>query len=515
MRHLYLPQIPSAPEDTDKLAVADMMIEDIRSGYDRNVFKVSDVATAVLGRIARFEPVLNAFTAINQRLLQDAQSIDAELSDGLDKGPLHGIPVIIKDSMNEAGVRTTAGYAGFAADDRVVDFTQGVFNGVDLVPTKDASVVVRLRAAGALIIGRSNLPDFALDGLRADSSHNGDTLNPYDARFAPGASSTGSAAAVAAGFGTAGLGTDTAGSILFPASAQCLVGLKPSFGLVPGDGIYPGLSSHHDVAGPITKCVRDSAVLLDVLAGTAVASPHAAALRRGALNGKVIGLFEPGQWAGDPQAAIASHYRRMVGIFESLGARTVSVVFADTDWKAQWDARTFFTTCNAYLAGVDTFLAALGGDNPASRSAFKEKAGFQIGLGTKAPLFGLLANPAINVGLNDPRLAGVIGEAAALRERYESILANKGVDALLMPRSIAPLPDITGDTVTYLGDQVVGTQVNEMGLPAITVPAGFLDDGRPIAVDIVGRARFTEAEILAFAYDFEQATMLRRPPFRV
>ena len=150
------------------------------------------------------------------------------------RGPLHGVPVIIKDNMNQAGVRTTAGYAGFASDDRVVDVARGAFNGVDLVPERDATVIANLRTAGALIVGRSNLPDFGLDGLRADSSHNGDTLNPYDARFAPGASSTGSSTAVSVGFGVASLGTDTAGSILFPASAQSLVGLKPSFGLRRG-----------------------------------------------------------------------------------------------------------------------------------------------------------------------------------------------------------------------------------------------------------------------------------------
>jgi len=512
MRHLRLPTAFLAPGDPEKLALMDMTITDVRAGYGSRSFSVVDVARAILSRIAKLEPRLNAFTAINERLLQDAESIDADFAAGCHRSPLHGIPVVIKDNMNEAGVRTTAGYAGFASDDRVVDIVQGAFNGLDLVPEKDATLVARLREAGALIVGRSNLPDFALDGLRADSSHNGDTLNPYDARFAPGASSTGSATAVAAGFGIVSLGTDTAGSILFPASAQSLVGLKPSFGLVPGDGIYPGLSSHHDVAGPIAKCVRDAAILLDVLLGAAERERHEDGLRKGALAGRAIGLFEPGQWAGELQSVIADHYKRMVKVVEGLGARTIPVVFGDTDWKAQWEARTFFATCNSYLAGVDAFLGALGGDNPSSRAAFKEKAGFEIGLGTTAPLFGLLANPASNVPSDDTRLAAVIGQATALRERYEAILASKRIDALFMPRSIAPLPDLTGNTLTYLNDQVVGTQVNEMGLPAITVPAGFLDDGRPIAIDIVGRARFSEAEILAFAYDFEQATLLRRSP---
>ena len=512
MRHLRLPE-PSGPRRAFP-PVAGLTIDDLRAGYDGGHFRPSDVVAACLERIGMLEPRLNAFVSVNLHVLDDAAEADADLAAGRARGPLHGIPIIIKDNMNQAGTRTTAGYAGFAADDRVVDPSAGAFNGLDLVPESDATLVARLKQAGAIIIGKSNLPDFGLDGLRADSSHNGDTLNPYGAGFAPGASSTGTATAVSVGFGTAGVGTDTAGSILFPASAQSLVGVKPSFGLVPGDGIFPGLSSHHDVAGPIAKTVRDAALLLDVLAGEggSVGTVYASALVSGALNGKVLGLFEPGQWAADLDPVIADHYRRMVDAAVSLGARTVAIVFGDTDWKAQWDRRTFFASCNSYLAGVDGFLAGLCGANPSSRAAFKERAGFDIGLGTTAPLYGLLANPASNVPTGDPRIEAVMDEADRLYGTYEQILAGKAIDALLLPRSVAPLPDITGDTLRYLGDQVAGTEVNEMGLPVVTLPAGFLPDGRPVAIDIVGRKRFSEAEILAFAYDLEQATLLRRPP---
>jgi amidase len=514
MRHLRLPRSVTQP---GSLAInpADMTAATVAAGYGRGDYRPSDVVSACLDRIRRFEPLLNAFIVVNPHMLEDAARADAEIERGETRGPLHGVPVIIKDNMNQQGFRTTAGYAGFASDDRVVHPDAGVHKGIDLLPQSDATVVARLKQAGAILIGKSNLPDFGLDGLRADSSHNGDTLNPYNPCFAPGASSTGSATAVSVGFGAVGLGTDTAGSILFPASAQSLVGLKPSFGLVPGDGIFPGLASHHDVAGPITKTVEDAAIVLDVLAAGAAAYPAAgyrAALRKGALTGTVVGLFEPGQWAGDFHPDVASHYRKMVAILESLGARTLSVVFGDTDWKSVWAARTFFTSCNAYLAGVDAFLAGLGGSNPASRAGFAAQAGFEIGLGTTAPLHSLLADPAVNVQADDPRLAAVVATAENLRHRYEAILASKGIDILFLPRSVAPLPDLGGDTLRYLSDQVVGTEVNEMGLPAITVPAGFLPDGRPIAVDFVGRAKFTEEEILAFAYDFEQATGLRRAP---
>mgnify|MGYP005810099481 CR=1 FL=1 len=528
MRHLRLPAPATDPNSLSVPDVPALTIAELNAGYDRGDFRPSDIAWACLARIARLEPRLNAFIVINEAILADAEKMDAAFRAGQRRGPLHGVPVVIKDNMNQAGFRTTAGYAGFAADDRVLDPAGGVFNGVDLFPTSDATIVARLKEAGALIVGKSNLPDFGLDGLRADSSYNGDTLNPYNAKFAPGASSTGSATAVSAGFGTVALGTDTAGSILFPASAQSLVGLKPSFGLVPIDGVFPGLSSHHDVAGPIAKTVYDTAALLDVIAGPTEKDPrtlaaadagafrdggrYLAALRPGALNGKRIGLFEPGQWAPALDPVIQQHYERMVAVIQSLGAQTVDNVFADTDWKERWDSRPWFVDCNSYLAGVDAFLAGLGGDNPASRAAFKARAGFDIGTGTTAPLYGLLADPRINVAAESPKLAALMETAANLRKLYEDILATKSIDALLMPRSVTPLPDLGGDTAAYLGDQVVGTQINEMGLPVITLPAGFLADGRPIAIDIVGRKRFTESELLGFAFDFEQATLFRRPP---
>ena len=513
MRHLQLPidrTDTSRPQiDPSTLAVAGM-----RSAFDRGDYLPSDVVNGCLSRIRALEPFLNAFIAINEGMLEDAARADGEVLAGKPRGLLHGVPVVIKDNMNQIGYRTTAGYAGFASDSRVVHPTDGVRNGIDLLPQKDALIVARLKQAGAIIIGKSNLPDFGLDGLRADSSYNGDTLNPYGWTFAPGASSTGSATAVSAGFGVVSLGTDTAGSILFPASAQSLVGIKPSFGLIPGDGIFPGLASHHDVSGPIGKCVADAAVLLDAIAADPGRAAHnySAGLQRGALKGKVIGLYEAGQWGTNLHPAVARHYQAMLGLLEALGARTVPVVFGDTDWKPAWDARTYFTTCNNYLAGVDSYLAGLGGSNPPSRADFAARAKFEIGVGTKAPLHSLLANPERNVATDHPSLKAVISEADALRGKYEEILSAKGIDALFVPRSVNPLPNIDGSTLGYLSDQISGTEINEMGLPAITVPAGFLADGRPIAVDFVGRSKFVEGEIIRFAYDFEQATLLRRAP---
>lgn len=513
MRHFKFFAIPD--EVKANAAKIDVMQESVMSvgvAITGKAFSAVDLTAACLMRINETEPYLNAFIWLNESALSDAATIDAEIADGHRRGPLHGVPVAIKDNMNLAGTRTTAGYAGFASDNRVIDPVVGALNGFDLIPSHDATLVTKLKEAGAIIIGKSNLPDFGLDGLRAQSSHNGDTLNVYDPCFAPGASSTGSATAVAAGMGIVGIGTDTAGSILFPASAQSLVGLKPSLGLVPTDGVYPGLFNH-DVAGPIGKTVADVAVVMDVIANRkADQVPYVKALEAGAFAGKRIGLFEPGIWSAGLHPLVEQHYARMVEIVKGLGAETVAVVFGDTDWQQRWVSRKAFSQCNAYLAGVDVYLASLGGNNPSSRSDFEYRAGFGIGLGNTAPLYNLLANPAINVKIDSSEISEVVEQAKALSEYYERIMTDKQIAALLMPRSSQPLPNLDGNTLQYLSDQIVGTEVNELGLPVITVPAGYLADGRPIAIDIVGSKRFSEAEILSLAFDFEAETGLRKTP---
>ncbi|MBU9681923.1 amidase [Burkholderia gladioli] len=514
MRHFMPVAIPDhlrgRLSDIDVMALS---IEVIGSALIAGTHTAAEFAAACLAQVNLQEPYLNAFIWINRNALSDAERADDEIAHGTHRGPLHGVPVVIKDNMDLVGTRTTAGYSGFAANSRVVDPQRGTFNGVDLVPNRDARLVEKLKEAGAIIIGKSNLPDFGLDGLRAQSSYNGDTLNTYNAAFAPGASSTGSASAVAAGMGVVAIGTDTAGSILFPASAQSLVGLKPSFGLVPKEGIFPGLFNH-DVAGPITRSVADAAAVLDAIADRPPGTPtYAEGLQRGTLHGKRIGLFEPGIWAPALHPAVQEHYSAMVEIVTSqLGAQRVDTVFGDTDWQAQWSRRKSFAQCNAYLEGVDSYLAGLGGHNPTSREAFEARSGFPLGVGTTAPLHALLSDPAINFGRDSAQVREVTDTQASLAMLYEQILEDKQIDALFLPRSTQPLPDLDGNTGGYLGDQVAGTEVNELGLPVVTVPAGYLADGRPIAIDIVGARRLGESEILAMAYDFEQHTRLRNPP---
>jgi amidase len=253
---------PSAAT-AQRIDVVEMTVDDVAAGYRSGAFTAVELTQAFLDRIARYEGRYNAFVSLNPDALRIAAELDAEYARSGPRGPLHGVPVVIKDNIDYQGMVTTAGWSGFSTEK----------GGVDMVPGDDAAVVSRLRAAGAIILGKTNLPDFALDGTRTKSSVAGVTLNPYDPTRAPGGSSGGTATAVNASFAVLGLGTETGGSIENPASAQALVGVKPTYGLVPLEGVVPVDATYVDVVGPLARTVRDAALALDVIAGPTPEDP--------------------------------------------------------------------------------------------------------------------------------------------------------------------------------------------------------------------------------------------------
>ncbi len=222
------------------LAARDLTARDVQAAYSAGEFTAVDLTRAFLNRIDRYESHYNAMISMNPDALAIAAALDEEYASAGPRGPLHGVPVVIKDNLDYGGLVTTAGFSGFS----------GVAGGIDMVPQDDATAVARLRQAGAIILGKTNLPDFAEDGTRTRSSVAGVTLNPYNTDKAPGGSSGGTATAVNANFAVLGLGTETGGSIQNPAAAQALVGVKPTFGLVPLDGVVPLNSTNVDVVGP-------------------------------------------------------------------------------------------------------------------------------------------------------------------------------------------------------------------------------------------------------------------------
>ena len=255
--------------DTE-LDVVELTISDVQAGFAAGRFTSEALTLAFLARIEHYEPYYNAFTFMNPTALADARAIDIRRAAGEALGPLAGVPVVVKEAMDMVGFPSTGGWSGL----------NSATGGIDLFPERDAPVVARLKAAGAVILGRTNIPAFSHDGARANTSWDGPTFNAVDRSICPGASSSGTATAVSASFAVVGLAEETGGSIQNPGAAQSLVSVKPSFGLVPNTGVMPLAGSTRDVVGPHAKSVRDAALLLDVLAGYTPEDPKTVAVNR-------------------------------------------------------------------------------------------------------------------------------------------------------------------------------------------------------------------------------------------
>src|SRR3954451_15801346 len=281
---------------------------------------------------------LNAVRMLNPRALQDAAQLDLERATGHVRGPLHGIPVLVKDNLDVAGLPTTAGNVALQ----------------NSIPDKDSAVVAKLRAAGAVILGKTNLTEFAnfmTNGMPGGySSLGGQVLNPYDIDASPSGSSAGSGAAAAAGLAAVTIGTETSGSIVSPAAAQGDVGLRPTLGLVSRTGIVP-ISASQDTAGPITKTVADAAAELQAIAGKDPEDPatngapatvpdYLSGLKPDALAGKRIGIINNTN----------AQYLAAIAAIQALGATTVTVTSPSSN--APFDILTpeFKRDLNAYLS---------------------------------------------------------------------------------------------------------------------------------------------------------------------
>src|SRR6202789_1689520 len=244
----------------------ELTLEQTQAAFASGAITSEALTQAFLDRIAIYNTHYNALCFMNPDALDDARAIDHRRAAGEILGPLAGVPVVVKDAMDMVGFPTTAGW-------RLLHSKTG---GVDLMPATDAPVVARMRAAGAIILGKTNIPVLSHTGSHANDSWAGPTYNAVNREFLPGGSSAGTATAVGASLAVLGLAEETGGSIQNPASAQGLVGIKPTFALVPNVGVLP-LSSLRDVVGPIGRCVRDAALALDALAGFTMADPKTVA----------------------------------------------------------------------------------------------------------------------------------------------------------------------------------------------------------------------------------------------
>jgi amidase len=462
---------------------------------------ISGAATSVdlvrfyLRRIAAFDqagPGLNAVLALNPRAEAVAAALDAERRRGRTRGPLHGIPALIKDNLDTADMPTTGGCLALSGR----------------VPRDDAFQVRRLRDAGVVILGKLNLHELAL-GLTTVSSLGGQTRNPYDLSRAPGGSSGGSGVAAAANFAAFTIGTDTSGSIRIPASHNAIVGLRPTFGLSSRGGVIP-FGHTQDSVGPMARTVADVAAVLDATVGHDPSDPvtaastgrtpasYASSLQEDALRNARIGVLTEFFGAAPEDQPVAAIVRRAIDDMKARGATTVDVVVPNLaplltasnllTQELKFDLREYLRRPPAAaVTSLEALLAS--GLHTAQFQAFIE---------------GANALPDDYPAGNDYMRR--LEARDTLRRAIVEVMDANRLDALVYPtaRRIAPV----------IGGNQLGSNAGlsaQSGCPAITVPAGVVDGGFPVGVELFGRP-FSEPVLLAVAFAYEQATRHRRPP---
>ena len=460
---------------------------------------------AYLDRIAQVDDAgqrLDAVIEINSAALADADRLDGERKAGKVRGPLHGIPILIKDNVDVAGMVNSAGSLALAENR----------------PTQDAFIVARLREAGAVILGKTNLSEWAnFRSTRSTSgwsSRGGQTKNPYVLDRNPCGSSSGTGTAIAASLAAIGIGTETDGSIICPAAVSGLAGLKPTVGLVSRRGIIP-ISVSQDTAGPMARTVSDVALLMNGLAAVDESDPsgpgakgHIAAdytvfLKTDALKGKRIGVARQSMgFHPDVDRAMEA----AIGAIKAQGAEVVDIKVPTWD---RWNDQELEVLLYEFKDGLNTYLANSSAPHKSLEAviAFNKANADRVmpffgqELFERAQAKGPLSDPAYITARDESRrLAGANGLLA--------VLNNEKLDAILAT-SVSP----AWPTDHVLGDRFIGSGYGiaaVAGTPSLTVPAGEAR-GLPIGVTLLGRP-YSEGDLIGFGYALEQVLKARKPP---
>lgn len=443
-----------------------------------------ELTQAYLARIERLNPSLNAYVTVTpEAALTDARMLEGELARGECRGPLHGIPVGLKDVIATRGVRTAAGAKILA----------------DYVPDEDATVTMRLKAAGAILLGKTNTHEFAY-GVTTNNPHFGPTRNPWNPDFIPGGSSGGSGAAVAAGMAATAIGTDTGGSIRIPASLCGIVGLKPTHGRVSTAGVVP-LSWSLDTVGPLTRSVEDAAIVLNCIAGIDARDPATPPVPVADYRDQT-GMGVAGLRLGIPRK----------GFFEGLDSDVSSAIEA---------AIAVFRALGAHIQDVDASL--LRQNRTAMRDIQQAEARRYHArwLRERANDYGddVRENLARRADMTADELVQAFRVRDAMMQLVSALLLD--FDALVLPTTRIPAVPLGMEVVTIDGQQETLRDVltpntnsfNLVGVPALSLPCGFTASGLPIGLQVVGR-RWDEAMICRIGAAYERATRwhTHRPP---
>lgn len=467
-------------------------------------------------------PTINTVIAANTKALEQARSLDAERKAGRIRGPLHGIPIVLKDNFDTVDLPTTAGSQLLAGN----------------VPPNDAFLVKKLRDAGAIVLAKVNLHEFAAGGgvggaidteiLKAGavpngfSSMGGQTRNPHELTHGPAGSSTGTAAAVAAVFAQFGMGSDTTSSVRGPASANGVVGFKPTNGLLSRNGIVP-LALTLDTAGPITRSVYDAAVAMNVLVGVDQADPstlksegriekdYTAFLKSGALKGVRIGIARD---FNGQNAEVDRVFETAIASMKKLGAITVDIQYPTYMLEARNDIANVLCAAE-FKAQIADYLKTTGPKYPKTLDDLARLAN-DPGTGYRSPekAYGLKYTASHALELSDPVYIAAKNQGVAMvKAAVDAVMAKHRLDAIvyLSSPNAAPMIEPPKQPRPASATGSAYNISNIAGYPDLVVPAGMTSGGLPVTVSFLGTA-FNDGKVLGYGYAFEQATKALRLP---
>ena len=497
---LWLKGISQDTTVNNTIPLVETTISTIHQALEKKTCTCEGIVTEYLRRISAYDKStgLNAIVMTNPDALDIARGLDAEYARTHQLRPLHCIPLIVKDNYNTKGLQTTAGSLAMKG----------------YAPASDATMVRRLKDAGAIVLAKSNMAEWAFSPMVTISSIAGETHNPYNLDFVPAGSSGGTAAAVAANLGEAGLGTDTGNSIRGPSSHNSLVGFRCTIGLLSRDGIVP-LYLRNDMGGPMARTVEDATRMLEVMAGYDPADPitryssgripvnYTQYLDKKGLRGVRIGVFRTlSERNPDPQ--VKALFEKAIADLRRAGATIVdNVTVGNFDSLAdnQW-CEVFRQDIDHYLATQDpappvTDLRAIVASGKFS-AYIKDDLHEELEKGVSVDTVSHRCDDAYS----DPHRIAFRDSMVAAMDRYK-------ISALIYPTWNNP-PAHIGDFKGYKGDnsQIIAPHT---GQPAFTIPMGFTYDHLPAGLQFLGRP-FDEPTLIRVTYAYEQATLHRRPP---
>lgn len=445
-----------------------------------------------LDRIGALDKKVNAILEINPDAVHIAAALDAERNTKGARGPLHGIPVLLKDNIDTHDkLHTSAGSLALA----------------DSVARKDSFVTSQLRKAGAVILGKANMTEWAnfmTEGMPSGySSRGGQVLNPYGpGKFDVGGSSSGSGAAVASNFAAVAIGTETSGSILSPASQNSLVGIKPTVGLVSRSGIIP-IAHSQDTAGPMARTVKDAAILLTAITGVDDTDPvtmtntdlsdvdFTSFLEEDGLKGTRVGIARQG-FLDELDEDKREVMNQAIETLKQKGAEVIEDVVipsADRDWSYDVLWYEFKTDVNAYLRNLDSNVAVRSLSDVIAFNSQHDESMLKYGQ---------------SILIESEETSGTLKELKYIEALEEDIYFStiKGIDAVLGEHHL--------DAIVFPNNFGAAIPA-KAGYPSITVPAGYSSEGEPVGITFTGTA-FSEPTLIKLAYAYEQATKHRKPP---